>query len=47
MISGMLVQILRFADGIAMIADSEDNLERILQKMNNTLKQEYKWMASS
>lgn len=40
-ISGMLVQMLRFADDIAMIADSGKNLERMLQKMNNTLKQQY------
>ncbi|VVC45686.1 Reverse transcriptase domain [Cinara cedri] len=40
-IGGMLVQMLRFADDIAMVADSEENLERMLQKMNNTLKQEY------
>jgi len=40
-IGGMLVQMLRFADDIATIADSEENLERMLHKMNNTLKQEY------
>jgi len=33
--------VLQFADDIVMIADSEENLEKMLQKMNNTLKQEY------
>jgi hypothetical protein len=31
-IGGMLVQMLRFADDIAMIADIEENLKRMLQK---------------
>jgi len=31
-ISGMLVQMLRFADDIAMIADSEENLEKCSKK---------------
>jgi ribosome-interacting GTPase 1 len=33
--------LVRFADDIAMMADSEQNLERMLQKMNITLKQKY------
>lgn len=31
-----------FADDIAMIADCEENLEKVLQKMNSTLQHEYK-----
>ncbi|VVC26590.1 Hypothetical protein CINCED_3A015971 [Cinara cedri] len=37
----MLVQWLRFGDDIATVADSEENPETMLQKMNSTLKQEY------
>lgn len=40
-VNGMLVQVLCFADDITMIADSEENIERILQKIDNTLKQNY------
>ncbi|VVC32495.1 Reverse transcriptase domain [Cinara cedri] len=40
-IGGILVQMLQFAEDIAMIADSKENPEKMLQKMNNTLKQEY------
>lgn len=40
-IGGMLVRMLRFANDITMIADSEEILERMFQKMNDTLKQEY------
>lgn len=40
-IGGMLVRMLRFANDITMIADSEEILERMFQEMNGTLKQEY------
>lgn len=41
-IGGMLVQMLRFVDDIALIIDSERNIDRMLQKMNKTLKKELK-----
>lgn len=40
-IGGLLVQMLRFAVNIAMIAYCEENLNKILQKIYNTLKQDY------
>lgn len=41
MIGGLLVQMLHFADDIAIITDNQENLNNMLQKMNNTLKQDY------
>lgn len=39
--NGILVQMLHFADDIVMIADSEENIEIMLQNIDNTLNQEY------
>lgn len=39
--NGILVQMLRFAGDIAMISDSEENLERMLINLDKTLKQDY------
>jgi len=38
-IGGMLVQMLRFADDIAVIAENEEDLSNMLKKMNDTLKE--------
>jgi len=38
-INGMLVKILRFADDISMIAESEDELGNMLTKMNDSCKE--------
>jgi len=38
-VNGMLVQMLRFADDIAEIADIEEDLAYMLEKMNGTLKE--------
>lgn len=37
----ILVQMLHFVDDIAMIADSEENLERMLISLDKTLKHDY------
>lgn len=37
---------MRFAKNIKMIADSKDNLEKMLYKLYNTLKEEYNMMIN-
>lgn len=38
---GILVQIIRFADDIPMIADSEENFKRLLLNLDKTLKHDH------
>lgn len=40
-IGGILVQMLRFADDIAVIGESEEDITNMLEKINDTLKEHY------
>lgn len=44
--NGVLMQMLRFADDIEMLVDSEENLRRMILNFDETLKQEYNMKIS-